>query len=78
MEAAGLVVLHVGTAPMALLSPGRVVADEGVGGAARIAWNLARDKDLRARVLTMRRTFKKYEKNMRGVAIVARKPKEDE
>ena len=56
----------------------RVVADEGVGGAARIAWNLARDKDLRARVLTMRRTFKKYEKNMRGVAIVARKPKEDE
>ena len=63
---------------MALLSPGRVLADEGVGGAARIALNLARDKDLRARVLTMRRTFKKYEKNMRGVAIVARKPKEDE
>ena len=78
LEAAGLVVEHVGTAPMALLSPGRVIADEGVGGAARIAWNLARDKDLRARVLTMRRTFKKYEKNMRGVAIVARKPKEDE
>jgi len=49
-----------------------------VGGAARIAWNLARDKDLRARVLTMRRTFKKHEKSMRGVAIVARKPKEDE
>ena len=65
-------------APMALLKPGRMIADEGVRGALRIARNVVRDKDLRGRVATMARTFKKYDRNLYGVAIVARKPKENE
>ncbi len=66
------------TAPMALLKPGRMIADEGVRGALRIMRNVARDKDLRERVTTMARTFKKYDRHLCGVAIVARKPKESQ
>ena len=66
------------TAPMALLKPGRMIADEGVIGALRIMRNVARDKDLRERVQAMARTFKKYDRHLCGVAIVARKPKESQ
>ena len=66
------------TAPMALLKPGRMIADEGVTGALRIMRNVARDKDLRERVTTMARTFQKYDRHLCGVAIVARKPKESQ
>ena len=78
LEGVGLVVEETRIAPMALLKPGRVIADEGLRGALRIARNVARDKDLRGRVLTMARTFKKYDRHLCGVAIVARKPKENQ
>ena len=55
-----------------------MIADEGVRGALRIMRNVARDKDLRERVTTMARTFKKYDRHLCGVAIVARKPKESQ
>ncbi|WP_314975563.1 methyltransferase domain-containing protein [Actinomyces bouchesdurhonensis] len=77
LEEAGLVVEETRKAPMALLKPGRMLADEGVRGTLRIARNIARDKDLRRRVTTMARTFKKYDRHLCGVAIVARKPKEN-
>ena len=76
LEDVGLVVEETRTAPMALLKPGRMIADEGVRGALRIMRNVARDKDLRERVQAMARTFKKYDRHLCGVAIVARKPKE--
>ena len=78
LEEVGLVVQETRTAPMALPKPGRVIADEGVLGALRIMRNVARDKDLRERVTTMARTFKKYDRHLCGVAIVARKPKESQ
>ena len=78
LEDVGLVVEETRMAPMALLKPGRMVADEGVFGALRIMRNVARDKDLRERVTTMARTFKKYDRHLCGVAIVARKPKESQ
>ena len=74
LEDAGLVVDWVGTAPMALLKMSRNLRDEGPGGAARIMWNVMRDKALRARVMEMRRTFTRYEKDMVGIALVAHKP----
>ena len=74
MEDAGLEVDWVKTAPMALLKMSRNLRDEGPGGAARIMWNVMRDKALRARILEMRRTFTRYEKDMVGIAVVARKP----
>ena len=61
----GLVVEWTSTAPM---------ADEGVTGVLRMAKNLIAQPDLRRRVMSMRRTFTKYESSMRGVALTARKP----
>lgn len=74
MEDAGLVVDWVDTAPMALLKVGRNIRDEGVGGFLRIARNVAADRALRRRVQEMARTFKRYEKDMVGIALVAHKP----
>ncbi|GBE65902.1 methyltransferase [Mycobacterium sp. MFM001] len=70
----GLVVDEVATAPMALLQPRRLIADEGVLGALRFARNLLIHRDARRRVLTMRRTFRKYRDRLIAVAIVAHKP----
>ena len=74
MEGAGLVVDWVDTAPMALLKIGRNIRDEGLGGFLRIARNVAADKALRQRVQEMAATFKRYEKDMVGIALVAHKP----
>ncbi|WP_233188173.1 class I SAM-dependent methyltransferase [Actinomyces qiguomingii] len=74
LQDAGLEVDWVGTAPMALLKLGRNLRDEGLGGFARIARNVLTDSELRRRVLLMRRTFKRYEQDMVGIALVAHKP----
>lgn len=70
----GLVVEHVQTAPMALLQPRRIVADEGVAGALRFARNLLLHRTARRRVLQMRQTFHTHRDRLCAVAIVARKP----
>jgi SAM-dependent methyltransferase len=69
----GLVVEHVATAPMALLQPRRVVADEGLLGALRFARNVLTQPDARKRVLAMRSTFRKHRDRLTAVAIIARK-----
>ena len=70
----GLAVDYVATAPMALLQPRRVLADEGLFGALRFARNLLVHRDARKRVLLMRRTFRKHRDRLAAVAIIARKP----
>ena len=70
----GLVVDQVATAPMALLEPRRVIADEGLFGALRFAKNVLVHRDARKRVLGMRRTFRKHRERLAAVAIVATKP----
>ena len=69
----GLVVDHVATAPMALLQPRRVIADEGFIRALRFGKNVLINRDARKRVLTMRRTFRRHRERSTAVAIVARK-----
>lgn len=71
----GLEVTHVDTADMALLQPRRILADEGLGGALRFAANLLRDRQARARVLSMRRTFRAHREHLIAVALVATKPR---
>lgn len=73
LEAAGFEVLSTETAPMHLLEPARLVADEGVLGTLRIAANVLRTPAARRRVLAMRAVFKRYESKMCAVALVARK-----
>jgi len=49
--------------------------DHGVeDGFLRIARNVAADKALRQRVREMAATFKRYEKDMVGISLVAHKP----
>lgn len=70
----GLAVDHVDKAPMALLEPRRIVADEGLLGTLRFAKNVLLHRDARKRVLMMRHTFRRHRKQLAAVAIVARKP----
>nr|VTO96735.1 Methyltransferase domain protein [Mycobacterium riyadhense] len=70
----GLVVEHVATAPMALLQPRRLIADEGLVGALRFAKNVLTNPDARKRVLLMRRIFRRYRERLTAVAIIAYKP----
>ena len=74
LENAGFIIEWVGFEPMASLSPRRNLADEGLKGVLRILGNVLRDRELRARILEMRATFKHYRKNLTGIAITARKP----
>lgn len=60
-------------APMHLLEPNRMIADEGILGAMRIASNLMANPKAKRKVSEMRELFKKYEKNLTAIAIVAQK-----
>lgn len=67
----GFEIEWTGHAPMRLLEPSRVVADEGLLGAARFAVNLARNAPARRRVLAMRRSFQEHRHELGAVAVVA-------
>ncbi|WP_417564005.1 class I SAM-dependent methyltransferase [Microbacterium sp.] len=70
----GFEVEQVVHAPMRLLHFRRLLADEGVRGTLRIAGNYLRDADVRRRVNTMRAAFRRNEKDIAAIAIVARRP----
>jgi SAM-dependent methyltransferase len=74
LEAAGLKVVQIGYAPMHLLRPRRMIADEGWRGALRVAGNILRDRAARRRVLAMHRVFERHRDNLRGIYLVAEKP----
>ena len=76
LEECGLTVDSVHTAPMALLDFSRNIRDEGFLQTLRIIRNVLSDRELRERVLGMRKTFRTYQDSMCGVTIVAHKPLE--
>ena len=76
LEECGLMVDSVHTAPMALLDFSRNIRDEGFLQTLRIIRNVLSDRELRERVLGMRKTFRTYQDSMCGVTIVAHKPLE--
>jgi hypothetical protein len=71
---AGFTVEKISFAPMALLEPHRLIADEGLVGALRFVFNVLRDSDARARVLNMRATFRRHRNNMAAIELIAAKP----
>lgn len=73
LEKEGFKVLRTETAPMQLLEPQRIINDEGIWGSITIAKNILLHPAMRKRVLKMKSIFKKYEKNMGAVTIIARK-----
>ncbi len=77
LEEGGFEVISTATAPMHLLEPARLVADEGVFGAVRIAANVLRTPAARRRVFAMRSAFRTYASKMCAVALVARRKEED-
>ncbi len=74
LESNGFRVEKVRFAPMALLQPRRVIADEGLGRALRFVANVARDRSARRRILGMRATFTRYRDNLAAIEVVAVKP----
>jgi SAM-dependent methyltransferase len=74
LTAAGFTVEKISYAPMALLEPHRLIADEGLVGALRFVFNVLRDPDARARVLHMRATFRRHRNNMSAIEVIAAKP----
>jgi SAM-dependent methyltransferase len=77
LAAAELQIVAEHQAPMHLLEPARVVSDEGLLRAIRIAWNVATHAAARRRVLAMRRVFRQYSQHLAAIALVATKPCED-
>lgn len=74
LEEAGFRVELQQLAPMHLLESRRVIRDEGFWRSLRFLFNVLRTPDARRRILEMRRVFRKYEKHLSAIIIVARKP----
>lgn len=71
LEENGFRVERTVSAPLHLLEPKRLVADEGVRGAARFAFNVLRDGDARSRVVAMRRAMRSNAAHLQAFGIVA-------
>lgn len=71
---AGFVIDYEDKNPMQLLEPKRLIADEGVAGAARFVRNVKNNPAARERILAMRSVFRAHKENLTAVAFVARKP----
>ncbi len=73
LEDAGFRVTATHMAPLHLLEPRRLLSDEGVRGAARFAFNVARDGDARPRVLAMRASMRRHAANLAACSVMAEK-----
>lgn len=73
LEKEGFKVIKVFKNPMHLLEPKRVVQDEGFFRTLRIMFNVITHPKARKRILAMRRIFRKYDKEMNAVALIAQK-----
>ncbi|WP_282701764.1 class I SAM-dependent methyltransferase [Streptomyces sp. CC219B] len=67
----GFTVIVGRTAPMALLEPRRLVADEGLGHALGIVGRALRDPAARRRVTQMRRVFRRHQAHLGAISLVA-------
>ena len=74
LEGAGFEVREERRAPMHLLEPRRILQDEGLLGAMRIALNVARKPAARARVIRMRSLFRRYEDQLAAISLIVVKP----
>lgn len=73
LEQEGFMIKKVHTAPMHLLKPKRILADEGLFRTLKIGFNIATHPAAKKRILKMRKIFKKYEEQLVAFAIIAEK-----
>lgn len=71
LEEAGFEVRDRHTAPLHLLEPRRLIADEGLLGAARFLGNVLRHSDARKRVLAMRSAMRRNAAHLQACVVVA-------
>ncbi|MCB9402880.1 MAG: class I SAM-dependent methyltransferase [Microthrixaceae bacterium] len=71
LDEAGFDVSHCSTAPLHLLEPRRLVADEGITGAARFVANVIKDKPARERVMSMRKAMRDNAEHLQAVTMTA-------
>ncbi|MEU3979309.1 class I SAM-dependent methyltransferase [Streptomyces sp. NPDC026672] len=72
LAAEGFTVVDRRTAPMALLEPHRLIADEGLSAALGIAGRTLRSPAARRRVLHMRGVFQRHRDYLGAIGLVAR------
>ncbi len=73
LENEGFRIVKVETNAMALLEPKRIIDDEGFFRTLKIVFNILTHSKARKRILAMRNIFRKYDKYLNAVAIVAEK-----
>ncbi len=73
LEGVGFRVIGIGYAPMHLLRPLRLIQDEGILEALRLAKNIMVDDAARERVLAMRWVCERYRRNLSGIYLIAKK-----
>jgi SAM-dependent methyltransferase len=73
LQREGLIIKAQATAPMHLLEPSQMIRNEGLAGAARIAWNILQNPAARQRVRAMRRVFRQYDRHLAAIMLVAEK-----
>lgn len=71
LDRAGFDLQTVRKAPLRLLEPDRIIADEGVVGAARFAANVLASPEVRKRITHMRAAMRRNAPHLRAVAMVA-------
>jgi SAM-dependent methyltransferase len=74
VERAGFAVQFERTVEMRLLEPRRLIDDEGLIRAARIAFNIVRNPAARRRVRAMRAAFRRHRQHLGAIGLVAVKP----
>ncbi len=73
----GITVTGQHLTPLSLLEPRRLVSDEGLGGAARFMFNVARNPAARKRVVAMRRSMGANAANLQAIGLVGRRADDD-
>jgi len=76
LDSAGFHVRCELQAPMKLLEPLRLIRDEGLFDASRFVFNVLRDREVRHRVVHMRKLFHKYQDRMAAISLIGTKPQE--
>ena len=71
VESAGFALEAEFTNDFQLLEPKRLIQDEGLRGAMRIAWNVLRNSAARKRVLGMRHAIRKHANHMQAIVLYA-------
>jgi len=74
LESCGFQIAVRMQAPMALLEPQRLIADEGILRAAAFLGNVFTDSETRRRVTAMRAVFHRYRDYLSALGLIATKP----